>query len=378
MSHSRPLLPEDSAEQFTDGTVWDEDAADLAAFDDESDAASPPSSPPKAKSQSARNAVAPFPGYAALRRGTIKILYHRYDFATHFAGRALIPNGPPRGPAKKDKDWQMITRVASNDAVQMQPGATLDILRAVHADPAGYDHMKNGNSVPRIERRLVKPGSEDRKRIRRLSDKHGIVDACEAFNTLRVRNGLEPISEQCMRDEITRMGSKTVKTPTGCMQSRKEESKWKAGRLAGMTELELRMKAYEDKIVKHGDVISAAQLIQTDMEAAVSLGRPDGLTAFDPHGIAYWDENTQHVRRRPLTKHQRLWLVNAKGEEIEADTATEEELAEATYTEAKPRLKGKFEKSASGLFGVAWEPERGAHRMEPFRYTSNVVSHILE
>jgi hypothetical protein len=129
-----------------------------------------------------------------------------------------------------------------------------------------------------------------------LSDKHGIVDACEAFNTLRVRNGLEPISEQCMRDEITRMGSKTVKTPTGCMQSRKEESKWKAGRLAGMTELELRMKAYEDKIVKHGDVISAAQLIQTDMEAAVSLGRPDGLTAFDPHGIAYWDENTQHVR----------------------------------------------------------------------------------
>jgi hypothetical protein len=53
----------------------------------------------------------------------------------------------------------MITRVASNDAVQMQPGATLEILRAVHADPAGYDHMKNGNSVPRIERRLVKPAN---------------------------------------------------------------------------------------------------------------------------------------------------------------------------------------------------------------------------
>jgi hypothetical protein len=45
----------------------------------------------------------------------------------------------------------MILRVANNDAVGMKPGATLDILRAVHADPAGYDYVKNGNSVLRIE-----------------------------------------------------------------------------------------------------------------------------------------------------------------------------------------------------------------------------------
>ena len=182
MAQSRPMC--DGEDLFTEGELIDAELDELSDDDgDDSDAVSPPTSPQR-KTQNARNAKRPFPGYAAARRATIKVLYHKYGFADHFEGRELLPSGAPHSTAAKgNKDWQMVLRVANNDAVEMRPGATLD--------------------------------------------------------------------------------------------------------------------------------------------------------------------------------------VNSQGEEIEADVATEEELAEATYTEAKPRLKGKFEKSASGCFGVAWSRRRGRTAWNP-------------
>ena len=127
----------------------------------------------------------------------------------------MLPNGAPRGKAARtNTDWQLVLKVANNDAVLMKPGATLEILQAVHLDPNNYDIEADARQQPRLKARLIKPHSEERKLIRKWTDIYSISDTTEALNIVRDRNGKKPVDECTVRRETARMGSKTVRTPT--------------------------------------------------------------------------------------------------------------------------------------------------------------------